>query len=162
MNSLMCKNRHRRWPNLNPFKTRSGLTLIELLTVVTLIAILATFVLGTAGYAKKKAAIAKAKSQLETIKTGVENFRTDWGLYPPVDTMVGLVSNLYFKPIADSKKVYIELDPSELQGHSLYDPWGGEYNYLSANPSNNLDSYDLWSTSPDDRSTETLDDIKNW
>lgn len=60
----------------------SGFTLIELLTVMVVIAVLASLVLGTAGYIQKKGAAAKAESEIAAMSAAIENYKGDNGTYP--------------------------------------------------------------------------------
>jgi prepilin-type N-terminal cleavage/methylation domain-containing protein len=60
----------------------SAFTLIELLTVMAVIAILAGLILSISGYANKKAAIARSQGELAALQTALENFKSDNGIYP--------------------------------------------------------------------------------
>jgi len=57
-------------------------TLIELLTVMTIIAILSGLVVGIAGYATKRASRARATGDIEMLKSVCEVYKTDNGAYP--------------------------------------------------------------------------------
>lgn len=61
---------------------RKGFTLVELLTVMAVIAILAGLVLSTAGYVQKKAASSRAESEIQALSAACEGYKTDNGIYP--------------------------------------------------------------------------------
>ena len=61
---------------------RSGFTLVELLTVMAIIAILAGLILSISGYASKKAATSRAQSEIQAISTACESYKADNGTYP--------------------------------------------------------------------------------
>jgi prepilin-type N-terminal cleavage/methylation domain-containing protein len=57
-------------------------TLIELLTVMTVIAILAGLILSISGYANKKGATARAETEIQALSTACESYKVDNGTYP--------------------------------------------------------------------------------
>ena len=57
-------------------------TLIELIVVVSIIAVLAALVLSTAGYARKKGARARAETEIAAMSAAIENYKSDNGIYP--------------------------------------------------------------------------------
>ncbi len=61
---------------------KRGFTLIELLIVVAIIAILAGIAVVNFLEAQTRAKVARAKSDLRTIATGLEFYRTDYPAYP--------------------------------------------------------------------------------
>jgi prepilin-type N-terminal cleavage/methylation domain-containing protein len=60
----------------------NGFTLIELVLVVGIIAVLTGLVLSTVGYARKKAALARAETEIAAISAACENYKADNGVYP--------------------------------------------------------------------------------
>lgn len=62
--------------------SRRGFTLMELLVVISVIAVLASLAIPAIGYAKKMANKAKAQSQIAQIQAGLESFRINNGTYP--------------------------------------------------------------------------------
>ena len=60
----------------------NAFTLIELIVVVSIIAVLGALVLSTAGYARKKGARARAETEIAAMSAACENYKTDNGVYP--------------------------------------------------------------------------------
>ena len=73
---------------MNPMKNidskcrRSAFTLIELLTVISIIAILMAMTIAIISYAQDKAAEEKTKSVLIAVKAGLEMYKDEYGEYP--------------------------------------------------------------------------------
>ena len=60
----------------------NAFTLIELVLVIGIITVLAGLVLSTVGYARKKAARARAESEIAAMSAACENYKADNGIYP--------------------------------------------------------------------------------
>ena len=67
-----------------PLRARDyrGFTLVELLTVVTIIMILSGMVIGVTSYVNRKSAIDKARTQMETFNMKITEYQTDAGFLP--------------------------------------------------------------------------------
>lgn len=61
---------------------RGGFTLVELLTVMAIIAILAGLTLQVSGFVQKKAAMSRADSEIHAMEAACEGYRSDTGAYP--------------------------------------------------------------------------------
>ncbi len=59
-----------------------GFTLIELLIVIAIIGVLATLLLGALSAARRRTAVAVARSQIGTIKAALAMYEADMGKYP--------------------------------------------------------------------------------
>ena len=62
--------------------SRHAFTLIELITVITIILILAGLILNIAGNAQYKAAMARANSEIKQMETAITSYQTDNGTVP--------------------------------------------------------------------------------
>ncbi len=65
-----------------------GFTLLELLTVISIIVVLAALILGGMSYAQRKAASSRAASEISALSNLIEAFKADFGEYPrsPIDS----------------------------------------------------------------------------
>ncbi|HWL51558.1 MAG TPA: prepilin-type N-terminal cleavage/methylation domain-containing protein [Chthoniobacteraceae bacterium] len=59
-----------------------GFTLLELLTVIAIIVVLAGLILGGMGYAQQKSASARATGEIAALSNLLEAFKADFGDYP--------------------------------------------------------------------------------
>lgn len=59
-----------------------GFTLVELLCVMTIIAILAALVLGTFQYAQQKGARSRSETEINALEAALESYKADNGTYP--------------------------------------------------------------------------------
>ena len=159
-----------------PRRGLAAFTLIEMMTVITIIIILASIVIGSMAYVKDRQAKEKAKIQLGLLAKALEDYKQDNGTYPPTSDGDGsgnsdeLFNALYFVGAQDAtgaKKIYItELNPtSNKQGWTIgtasastriTDPWGYEYRYRTAtnaggtaNTQTQNPDFDLWSVGKD-------------
>ncbi|MBA4389085.1 MAG: hypothetical protein C0404_13975 [Verrucomicrobia bacterium] len=101
-------------------KRTAGFSLIEILTVISIAAILIALVLGTTVYARRAAREAKARSEMERISFALQKYWLRQGSYPSsVGTnIIGDIPGLTF-----SNAVPFPLP---------LDPWGGLYYYSNA------------------------------
>ncbi len=159
----------------SPRRRAAGFTLIELMAVITIIVILAGLVVGGMGFVNERQAKEKTKVQLALITKALEEYKLDFGTYPPTTNVTkgANTSHILFKALYydglgdDTKKIYLpQLDPtSGKQGWTtgavtastkITDPWGNDYRYITAvNASGNANSnaqnpdFDLWSVGKD-------------
>lgn len=106
---------------------RAGLTLIEILVVVTILAILATIVGINVLHEPEKARVITAKSQLKTLKTAVEIYKMDNGHIPTMaQGLAALVEKPTLDPIPKQFRTEGYLDTRAIP----LDPWGNEYIYI--------------------------------
>ena len=153
----------------------AGFTLIEVITVITIILILAGLVVSGAGFVKNRQANEKARVQIALISKAVEDYKLDMGYYPSTDDSADgsgqskiLFKALYYEALSDpTKKLYLaELDPAVGKQKwtsgtasvttQIVDPWGGEYRYRTAvksdgrvNDNTQNPDFDLWSSGKD-------------
>lgn len=79
------KNRHRFVRRRRPCDS-GAFTLIELLTVIAIIGILAAILIPTVSSARTAASKAKTRAQFSQWATAIEAFRQEYGYYPTFDT----------------------------------------------------------------------------
>ncbi len=128
-------------------KSRRGLTLIEILVVVTILGLLASIV-GVAVVNQMEASrIDTAKLQISEISKALDMYKIKFHRYP--NTAEGLPA-LATPP--EGKPPIMETVPK--------DPWGGDYIYVSPGQ-HNTSKFDLQSKGPDGQA-DTADDIPNW
>lgn len=156
---------------------RPGFTMIEMLTVITIIIILAGLVFAGTRFAKDMQKRKMAEIQIKLLSNACEEFYLDNGFYPGRgettashgrDMTKELYSDLYWDsnrdgsgPQADTRqKIYLsELDPeSNKQGWTegrqadvmILDPWGNEYRYRKGPE---YGGFEIWSAGPDGRTS---------
>jgi general secretion pathway protein G len=134
-------------------RKNSGFTLLEIMLVVTIIALLLAAAVyglrGNLGFAQDT----RVKADLQAITTQINVYQGINGFYP--STSQGLMA-LVVRP---------EGDPQPRQWRQLLpkvplDPWGNPYIYVTPGK-HNPDTFDLYSAGPD-RKADTADDIGNW
>ena len=92
---------------------KSGFTLVELMTVIAIMALLSALVLGLAGNAQKTAARKKAASEVEQLSSFVTDYMAEYGRVPSPATLSNALAEA---------------------NHSLsnmVDPWGMTYVYTN-------------------------------
>ncbi len=62
-----------------------GFTLIELMTVIAIIAVLAGLTIGVSSYANRNAVESRTKAEIRAMETALEAYKADYGGYPPMD-----------------------------------------------------------------------------
>lgn len=112
-------------------------TLVELLTVMSIVAVLATISLFAIGGARSSARDARRKADLESIRSALELHRSDCGDYPTsLPNGATFVGGAGCNPVGNT---YIQMVP--------VDPSGGNYIY---NITNSTDTaYELCATLED-------------
>ena len=58
-------------------------TLIELLVVISIIAVLAAFLLPVAGAVRRQATIRTAQAEMAQLETAIDRYKSAYGFYPP-------------------------------------------------------------------------------
>ena len=94
--------------------SRAGFTLVEILTVIAIIALLSALIMGLAGLAQKKAARSKAEAEITQLESFISDYQAKYGQVPGS-------TNLLKSALASAQ-------------HSLsnmVDPWGETYVYTN-------------------------------
>ena len=142
-------------------------SLIEVVTVMAIIVILAGTVVGTMGYYKYKANEGRTKVLIASIERALEEYKSDNGSYPAGTSTTAVYTALY-----GGGKVYLSTLNPNLTGKALnvkasggsyviIDGWGNNMGYTSPGVMNPANDFDLWSNGGDG-TNGTTDDIKNW
>jgi len=125
-----------------------GFTLIEVMVVVLILAVLATFVAPKFLGKPEEARITRVKSDLQALKTSLDLYRLDNFSYPSTgDGLKALVAKPASAP--DNWKQYLDKEP--------IDPWGSPYKYTNPGTHGEIDIYSL---GPD--RVPGNDDVGNW
>lgn len=137
-------------------KQQTGFTLIELMVVVVILALLATFVVPQIMDRPEQARVVKAQQDIRNLESALKLYKLDNFVYP--STTQGLEA-LVHKPEGDPKprnynpKGYVESLP--------LDPWGHAYLYLSPGEHGEIDLYSLGADGIEGGSGYDAD-IGNW
>lgn len=167
-----------------------GFSILELLVVVAVITILGALTINTAAFLNAKAARERARVEVQTIETALENYKVENGDYPRDAATTGALNPLdHYNPnspvhraayIASGKTLYAALCPSE--GGKVYltppkgmihpegflvDPFGNPYGYSTDTEKSPNGSIAVWSTGgrsvrPDPANWDTSDWVRNW
>ncbi|MCB1194572.1 prepilin-type N-terminal cleavage/methylation domain-containing protein [bacterium] len=149
-------------------KSNRGFTLLELLTVIGIIAMIAGFLFPTIGKVKHQARVSRAKAMIETVAMALHAYRTDWGVYGPTENELNDDGTLYAMLTTGKKNgPYLELKGKDITTvgsvKKITDPWNGIYEVFvdtdggsNAVPANNSYSFDISTTTP------AGDEINNW
>ena len=145
-------------------KLTQAFTLIELLTVMAIIMIIAGMVVGVSTTARESARKRKSEVMIAALEIGISMYHADTGNYPTGDDGTGcyflydLLTNAEYgdglsgggnpADIAGWRGPYMEFKTKDLNNvaDEIIDPWGNVYNYDATNPiTHNTNSFDLWS-----------------
>lgn len=147
-----------------------GFTLVEVLAVISIMALLAALLIGLQSRVKGKAEESRLNTELAAIELAVENYKAVHGNYPPSrpwaatkypavnwGSAAGGDNQLYWElvesPISQNKKPFLpdvkdELYQGKILLASVSDGRNGaraaRWNYNSYDPVYNKGSYDLW------------------
>lgn len=166
--------------------------MMELLIVMTIIAILAALSMGGLMFVKEKQKNSKAEIQVGLLSKAIQDYELDNGDFPGEEDAGGSAgtgeSNMLFRALYwdgyqalesgdESATIYLpELDPSndtqqwtDGSGASvtIVDPWKNEYRYRRGSSAMNPD-FDIWSsgkdgeTAGDGKNAKDKDDISNY
>lgn len=149
MSRTICP--HKRIPSR---RRRTGFTLMEVMLVLVILVILASFSVGMFSSYQGMATERAAKSQIGMFKTPLEMYYQIMNEYPT--TNQGL--NALVSPPSDAS--FPEKWKEPLMESIPQDPWGNPYQYESPGVQN-PNKYDIWSFGPDGLNN-TDDDVGNW
>ncbi|NOI01697.1 type II secretion system protein GspG [Vibrio kanaloae] len=119
-------------------KKQSGFTLLEVMVVVVILGILASFVVPNLLGNKEKADQQKAITDIVALENALDMYKLDNSVYPTTDQgLDALVSKPTSSPEPRNYRDggYIKRLPN--------DPWGNEYQYLSPGDNSTIDIFTL-------------------
>lgn len=118
--------------NLNKMR---GFTLIELITVISIIILLVGLLSPALRKAREQAKVEKARAIIASLEVAINMFYTDIGEYP------GNLGELINPPTAGYGPY---MDDKDFEDGNIKDPWGNNYSYT---PKTN--GYIISTTTPD-------------
>ena len=167
----MTKNQQKHRNVMEP-----AFTLLEILTAIAIIAVLASLTFGGMSYYDQKMKYSRTEVLIASIERALEDYKSDNGSYPS-----GNIGDLFNALYGDGTNVYLAtLNPalkgkqrnvSESAPYLIVDAWGKvlRYRHNKNNMANPKQDYDLISLGPNgvgDFGSTTewakADDIKNW
>lgn len=141
-------------------RRQTPFTLIEILAVIAIVVIVAGIVIGGAGAAQRKAAEAKARSQISKFEIAVQQYKRDRG-YLPSEPDNDIITRGFLESLeSQNGNPYLNLDELRFSGSNWMDPFGSSYRYKQPGDEN-PESYDVWSVGADG-DDGTADDIGNF
>lgn len=156
---------------------RAAFTLLELLAVITIVALLAGIVLGAGRRASGAGKIARAKAELAALSAALEGYKRSHGDYPRTDDAARLLQSLIGRrgpgdAIIDGRSLLdaagfviarpaspdTPTDPFGDTGAVLIDPWSRPYVYAYKVPAGGWTNsgYLLYSPGPDGKDAPAL------
>jgi prepilin-type N-terminal cleavage/methylation domain-containing protein len=84
-------------PRLSPLAPRRAFTLVELLVVISIIALLAAFTIPVLSSVKKAQYRKTAQAELNLIATAIERYHSTYNAYPPCNTNNFAINPLYYE-----------------------------------------------------------------
>jgi len=150
--------------------SKSGFTLIEMITVLAIIMLIASLVMAAGQAARRKAYEAKAKAAIASLEVALGMYQTDVGTYPASgnSNLVTQLDSGGATPPTGWSGPYMQFDTAEIVGGQFMDPWHTAYSYT--NPGSNHGTganhtfyIDIWSWGPNKvNNSGASDDIANW
>ena len=141
-------------------KNQSGMTLIEIMVVITIIGLIATIVTVNVMGRMDQAKVSTTKTQIKNLESALDAFRADNGFYP--STEQGLMA-LIQKPTAGRAATNYPRG-GYLKGDSVpKDTWGKEFIYFSPGTHGN-NPYEITSLGADgeEGGEDSNEDINSW
>lgn len=136
-----------------PRKKESGFTLLEIMLVVSIIALLLGAAIYNMGGNLGLAQETRVQTDIQAISTQLKIYQATNGFYPSSEqNLDALVTRPTTAPVPKNWRMQFEKLP--------VDPWGNPYIY-EVPGKKNPNSFDLYSAGPDTKNG-TEDDIGNW
>jgi len=135
-----------------PAGRRNGLTLLEVLMVMAILAMLLSLVIGLGRHADAAGKRGRALADMAVWRQALARWHLEFGEYPCVPEDTGTVSNLLAVSVEtpSTNLVFVETQNAVWRMH---DPWGALYRYSGSNQ-----TCRIWSLGPDGR--PSADDVR--
>ena len=149
--AIMQRNRKQR-------RKERGVTLVEMLVVLSILALVSAIVVINVLPERDRAAVRKARIDIGVIETALDQYRLDMMTYPTTNQGLDALSSLP----ADALRPENYRPGGYLKQTALLDPWGAPYQYVY--PGERGGAFDLYSFGADgEPGGEGLNaDIGNW
>ncbi len=141
--------------DMNKVRTNRGFTLLEIIVVVAIIAILASYIAPKIAGRVGDARISKAKSDIRVLESSLELYKLDNFVYPSSEQGLEALVN---KPSGDGTKNW--RDGGYIKKLNK-DPWGNEYQYTYPGSNGEFDVFSLGADAALGGESEAAD-IGNW
>lgn len=158
-------------------QNKIGLTLVEILVAIAIIAILAAGLYSVSNYIEKQAQIKLTESTIEILSTAIEQYHDFYGKFPDVNDNNGIpadcdrcMERLYYRLslAPDAKNILNQINSSMIvnvykdEGPNIFpeivDAWGTDFKYIY----NSGDNFPLIeSAGPDKDFNKTADNISS-
>ncbi|RJX72440.1 type II secretion system protein GspG [Vibrio sinensis] len=139
----------------NKTKKQTGFTLLEVMVVVVILGILASFVVPNLLGNKERADQQKAITDIVALENALDMYKIDNHIYPTTDQGLEALVNKPTNPEPKNYRDggYIKRLPN--------DPWGNEYQYLSPGDKSSVDIFTLGADGQEGGEGASVD-IGNW
>jgi prepilin-type N-terminal cleavage/methylation domain-containing protein len=117
---------------IRPLRRLGAFTLIELLTVMAVIAVLAGLILSISGFVTHKAATARAQSEIGALSLACENYKTDNGAYPSLVPPTGPGASTTGSSIINVSQDQSNVPSDNLDPRSMGKPSNNNYTGATA------------------------------
>jgi general secretion pathway protein G len=122
---------------MNKTRSNQGFTLLEIIVVVTIIAILAAYIAPKVAGRVDDARISKAKSDIRVMESSMELYKLDNFVYPSNDQGLDALVN---RPSGENSRNWRE---GGYIKKLTKDPWGNEYRYAYPGSNGEFDIFSL-------------------
>jgi len=140
---------------MNKLRNNRGFTLLEIIVVVAIIAILASYIAPKVAGRVDDARISKAKSDIRVLESSLELYKLDNFLYPSNEQGLDALVN---KPAGEAARNW--RDGGYIKKLTK-DPWGNDYRYVYPGSNGEFDVYSLGADAAVGGDGESAD-IGNW
>lgn len=129
---------------MNTVYLKKGFSLIELMVVIVILGLLATFLLPKIINRPDEARVTKALTDIKTMESALKMYKLDNGIYPTTEQgLLALIKKPTSEPLPKNWKKGGYIDSSDVP----LDPWGNVYIYRS--PGDNERDYEIISYGSD-------------